>query len=173
MGFPAGYYGLAILRLVFHLAFTLYYIKTAICWALHFVGALDESEESDSSSWQELHPDMNSSVPCVSADMIRDNLPLVAFGNFAERFSESMGGDLVCTVCLSEFQGEDEVRELCNCRHIFHKICLDMWLDHRQTSCPLCRSSLIPKTILDTEPNNSWVVDQIAYIFAEDLAISS
>ena len=30
--------GFAIPRLLFHVAVTLYFIKTTMCWALHFVG---------------------------------------------------------------------------------------------------------------------------------------
>lgn len=172
MGFPAGYYGLAVPTLLFHLAFTLYYIQTVICWALHFVG-LAKSGEPDSYFSQDFS-DMNSPpVPSISADTIRDSLPVVAFGKFPEKFCASMRDDLVCSVCLSSFEEEEQIRELCNCCHIFHRICLDKWLDHRQTTCPLCRSSLMPDRILDTEVSKSGVVDQIAYIFSEDLAILS
>jgi RING-H2 zinc finger protein RHA1 len=79
----------------------------------------------------------------------------------------------MCAVCLNSFEEEEHIRELCNCHHIFHRNCLDKWLDHRQTTCPLCRSFLMPERILDTEVSKSWVVDRIAYIFGEDLAISS
>lgn len=174
MGFPACCCGLAIPTLLFHIACTLCYIKIVICRVLHFVGIVD-CGEPDSSSWQDF-PDVNSSsVPSFSADTIRDSLPLATFGMFAEILCESVGNDIVCTFCLSSFDEEDEVRELYNCRHIFHRNCLDKWLDQRQTTCPLCRSSLIPTTILETElnlNNNSWVVDQIAYIFGEDLVIT-
>lgn len=159
MGFPVGYYGLGIPipRLLLHLAFTLYYIKTLICCALHFVG-LGESGEPDNSSWQDF-PDMNSPpVSAVSADdKIRDSLPVVTIGTFADKFCTSMSDDLMCAVCLSSFEKEDEVRELCNCRHIFHRICLDKWLDQRQTTCPLCRSSLMPEKILDAASDRLYL----------------
>jgi hypothetical protein len=62
--------GFAIPRLLFHVAVTLYYIKTTMCWALHFVG-LHDSGEPDNSSWRDF-PDINSSsVPSISADTIR------------------------------------------------------------------------------------------------------
>merc|ERR1711915_321866 len=137
------------------------------------MGGVADSGEAYISSRQHF-PDMNSSsVHSASADMIRDNLPLVTFGMFAERFCQPMGDVPVCTVCLSSFEEEDEVRELRNCHHIFHRNCLDKWVDHSQTTCPVCRSSLMPKAIPVTELNNSWVLDWIIYIFAEDLSISS
>lgn len=144
IGFPAGYYSLSLPRLLFPLAFLLSYIETALCWALYFVGLPDYGDQPDSFSWRDFPEMTSSSVPSVSADTIRDNLPLVAFGKFTERFSESIGDNDMCAVCLSSFEEEDQIRELCNCRHIFHRICLDKWLDHRQTTCPLCRSSLMP-----------------------------
>lgn len=173
MGFPAAYYGLAITTVLFHLAFTLSYIKTAMSWALHFAGVADPGEPNSSSS-TDFHDTNSASVrPSISADTIRKNLPVVTFGKFADRFCEPMGDDIMCAVCLSSFEEKEQIRELCNCHHIFHRNCLDKWLDHRQTTCPLCRSSLMPERILDTEVNKSWIVDRIAYIFDEDIPISS
>ena len=109
----------------------------------------------------------------MTGGQFRDNLPVVTFGNPAERLFESIGGDLMCVVCLKSFEEEEHIRELCNCHHMFHRNCLDKWLDHRQMTCPLCRSFIMPERILDTEVSKSWVVDRITYIFGEDLAISS
>ncbi|KAJ0964305.1 hypothetical protein J5N97_029427 [Dioscorea zingiberensis] len=47
-----------------------------------------------------------------------------------------------CIVCLHEFHGDDEVRRLCNCRHVFHRSCLDGWIGLGRRTCPLCRSAL-------------------------------
>lgn len=172
MGFLASYYGLVLSRLRFHPALALSYIKITMRWVFHFVGLYD-SGELDSSSWQDF-PDMNfSPVPSISADTIRKNLPVIPFGKFAETFCEAMGNDIVCAVCLNSFEEEEHIRELCNCHHVFHRNCLDKWLDHRQTTCPLCRSFLMPERIPDSQFSKSWVVDRIAYIFSDDLVISS
>lgn len=47
-------------------------------------------------------------------------------------------------MCLCGIGGGDEVRRLTNCRHVFHRGCLDRWMDHDQRTCPLCRTPLIP-----------------------------
>lgn len=47
-----------------------------------------------------------------------------------------------CSICLENFEDDDEIRKL-RCAHIFHKTCVDEWLTKHQTSCPICRSSLI------------------------------
>ncbi|KAI5059766.1 hypothetical protein GOP47_0026085 [Adiantum capillus-veneris] len=52
-----------------------------------------------------------------------------------------------CAICLCEFQGEQEVRELPECRHIFHKDCIDDWILHSHNTCPLCRSSLLTPAV--------------------------
>uniref|UniRef100_A0A0E0JFI6 RING-type E3 ubiquitin transferase n=1 Tax=Oryza punctata TaxID=4537 RepID=A0A0E0JFI6_ORYPU len=50
-----------------------------------------------------------------------------------------------CAVCLSELADGEKVRELPNCRHVFHVECVDAWLRSR-TTCPLCRAEAeVPK----------------------------
>ncbi|KAG9143617.1 hypothetical protein Leryth_019203 [Lithospermum erythrorhizon] len=44
-----------------------------------------------------------------------------------------------CSVCLSEIEEGDEVREL-SCDHLFHRGCLDRWIGYGNMTCPLCRS---------------------------------
>lgn len=48
-----------------------------------------------------------------------------------------------CAVCLREFEAEDELRLPANCRHVFHRSCLDRWVGYEQRTCPLCRAALI------------------------------
>ncbi|KAF9592579.1 hypothetical protein IFM89_016030 [Coptis chinensis] len=45
-----------------------------------------------------------------------------------------------CCVCLHKFEAHQEVSEL-SCKHFFHKGCLEKWLDHKHSTCPLCRST--------------------------------
>jgi len=74
----------------------------------------------------------------VPAMVIEEVLPVVRFDELAA----CVGGD--CAVCLSGIGGGDEVRRLSNCRHAFHRGCLDRWMEHDQRTCPLCRAPLIP-----------------------------
>jgi hypothetical protein len=50
--------------------------------------------------------------------------------------------DNVCSVCLDEFKEEDVLKKL-NCNHIFHKDCLEPWLNNNNRNCPLCRTDII------------------------------
>lgn len=42
-----------------------------------------------------------------------------------------------CTICLSEFEEEEDVRRL-PCMHLFHVDCVDQWLSTNKR-CPICR----------------------------------
>ncbi|ANM62281.1 RING-H2 finger protein 2B [Arabidopsis thaliana] len=60
---------------------------------------------------------------------------------FSYRYSDNAASD--CIVCLSKLKTGEEVRKL-DCRHVFHKQCLEGWLQHLNFNCPLCRSPLLP-----------------------------
>ncbi|KAI3948493.1 hypothetical protein MKW98_019243 [Papaver atlanticum] len=83
-----------------------------------------------------------------------------------------------CAVCLNELTGNDKVRELRNCCHVFHSECIDRWFNHNdQKTCPLCRTSLllpilsVPLTTCATDGKSepSWAVERILYLFGDDL----
>ncbi|KAG5563596.1 hypothetical protein RHGRI_006144 [Rhododendron griersonianum] len=114
-------------------------------------------------------------IPIVT-EFIKKSLPVVLFSNFLQGADESTGrilhqqdyyyyyyyygfdvdhgenGKLKCSVCWDCIEGSHQIRVLSNCSHVFHKECLDRWVDEGQLTCPLCRSKLLP-------PNtNPWVV---------------
>ncbi|KAJ0435071.1 putative transcription factor C2H2 family [Helianthus annuus] len=66
------------------------------------------------------------------------SLPLFTFSSLTGKIN---GGD--CAVCLSKFDGEDQLRLLPLCCHAFHAQCIDSWLKSNLT-CPLCRSTVNP-----------------------------
>nr|XP_019011765.1 uncharacterized protein I206_03871 [Kwoniella pini CBS 10737]OCF50546.1 hypothetical protein I206_03871 [Kwoniella pini CBS 10737] len=50
-----------------------------------------------------------------------------------------------CLICLSDYEPEEECRIL-NCKHGYHKECVDQWLIKGRNSCPACRSEAVDKT---------------------------
>ncbi|KFK37056.1 hypothetical protein AALP_AA4G206800 [Arabis alpina] len=62
--------------------------------------------------------------------------------------------DTECAVCLSVLEEEDTVRELPNCKHVFHVDCVDTWLTTCST-CPVCRAEAQPR--LEPEPREGPV----------------
>ncbi|KVH91746.1 E3 ubiquitin-protein ligase RHA2A-like [Cynara cardunculus var. scolymus] len=73
---------------------------------------------------------------------IKNKVPITPYSDFAARFGGAE--NTVCSVCLDSVHADDPIRELRNCRHVFHKECLDRWVDEGQVTCPLCRSMLLP-----------------------------
>ncbi|EAR86753.2 zinc finger, C3HC4 type (RING finger) protein (macronuclear) [Tetrahymena thermophila SB210] len=46
-----------------------------------------------------------------------------------------------CSICLEQYQAQDEVCKL-QCRHIFHKNCINLWFKQKNY-CPLDRIKLL------------------------------
>lgn len=51
-----------------------------------------------------------------------------------------------CSICLGDFSDSEWLRELPDCRHLFHQKCIDLWL-RMNSSCPLCRTSPLPTPV--------------------------
>jgi hypothetical protein len=45
--------------------------------------------------------------------------------------------DDCCSICLEEMTVGEQVKKLPNCSHLFHKVCIDMWLN-RSNNCAVC-----------------------------------
>jgi len=78
----------------------------------------------------------------VSCDIL-ESLPttVLSFDEKIEGMPELCDGD-VCTTCLCDYVEGDEVRWIPQCAHIFHKSCIDEWLQSQSVSCPICRLEL-------------------------------
>ncbi|XP_059661826.1 brassinosteroid-responsive RING protein 1-like [Cornus florida] len=134
MGFPVGYTELLLPKLVLHTLTVLGFIRKLISTLFRSLGLGDFLEPDIAYPDR---PENLSGFPSVSAVRLRELLPVV-------RFSDLVDPPESCAVCLYEFESGDEVRQLTNCRHIFHRSCLDRWMDHDQNTCPLCRTRFIP-----------------------------
>ncbi|XP_062222437.1 brassinosteroid-responsive RING protein 1-like [Phragmites australis] len=152
MGFPVGYSDMLLPRVLLQVLLLLGHLHRFLLWAFHAVGLGDLVDNyplpaataqeqwsvhsgAAAAALQHRRPEFRA-VPAV---VIEEALPVVRFDELA-----SVCGDGDCAVCLSGIGGGDEVHRLSNCRHAFHRGCLDRWMAHDQRTCPLCRSPLIP-----------------------------
>lgn len=61
-------------------------------------------------------------------------------------------GDCECSICLTEVEADETVRQLGSCGHVFHRSCVDLWL-LRCADCPLCKRS-----VLESSDSSAWRV---------------
>ncbi|KAG0028499.1 hypothetical protein BGZ81_004670 [Podila clonocystis] len=59
----------------------------------------------------------------------------------------------LCSICLGEYEPDDRIRIL-PCDHEYHAECVDIWLTHKSTHCPLCKHDLLN----DIQPSSPTMV---------------
>ncbi|KAF9298400.1 hypothetical protein BGZ88_006879 [Linnemannia elongata] len=69
-------------------------------------------------------------------------------------YTESMAGDVCCSICLCEYIAGDRVRVL-PCTHEYHAECIDIWLTNKSTQCPLCKHDLLDDLTLPSRIHSS------------------
>eukprot|EP00249_Psilotum_nudum_P001871 c14608_g1_i2 orf=366-908(+) len=163
MGFPLPYGGF-FPRVVLLFAMSIVAIREFFGELLHLAGLYHKADNTED-LWQfTTHVELNSQNKIhtlgITPEAVRESLPSVVFEMLEQQHPQ---GDCECAVCLCDFHEGQEVRQLPCCWHVFHKDCIDRWLDHDQNSCPLCRSSLLTEQALTNKANmqaeqiNSWV----------------
>lgn len=150
--------------------------KTAVIIAvLRWIFACILRYRSRSSSSSLSSSSQSSSPP---SQTIKESLGITAFRDAVERSPASTISD-TCAVCLGDLEDDDEIRELRNCTHVFHRDCIDRWLDYEcrggdeddnHRTCPLCRTPLLPSFTDCSNVNQpSWAVERLLYLFGDDL----
>ncbi|KAK7327277.1 hypothetical protein VNO80_31644 [Phaseolus coccineus] len=127
--------------LLVNTALSISLFKGIVRTILHIVGIRIASSPSQDISQTlsepfELH--INPSKGLI--EEFRSRIPTLRFGTLC-------GGKQPqheCCVCLTRFKPESEINRL-PCGHLFHKVCMEKWLDYWNTTCPLCRTPLMPE----------------------------
>ena len=60
---------------------------------------------------------------------------------FANVLKLGIYNDTICSICLENFNNDDEVRVL-NCNHYYHDKCISKWFE-RNSKCPLCNKDMM------------------------------
>ncbi|KAH7519367.1 hypothetical protein FEM48_Zijuj08G0028500 [Ziziphus jujuba var. spinosa] len=185
------YSGMIVTHLLYKAALVIAVVRWVLSWALRLRNRTqllsssavngDVDDDIIVQSTDQQHPSPNCSSPSsTSSQIIRDNLILTTFGDIKERLPKSCRWE-TCAVCLNQLGMRDEVRELRNCCHVFHRECLDRWLDHdhdhHHKTCPLCRAALLTPfqsqclSSGGARSQPSWAVERLLYLFGDDLLI--
>ncbi|OMO97795.1 Zinc finger, RING-type [Corchorus olitorius] len=113
-----------------------------------------------------------------TVESVKNQLPVMQYGSFVKRksgdFVAADDDDPTCIVCMKGVEPSDEVRELGNCNHVFHRDCLDAWIDLGNVTCPLCKSKLSSASPqgnnnLRLAGNDPWRRERMIYLFGEDI----
>ncbi|KAL8141617.1 hypothetical protein V2J09_014649 [Rumex salicifolius] len=136
MGFPIVYNGVILPKLLITFLSVLGFIRFLILTILRPLGLTGYLEPDVILS------DRSGSSPSTRPGTMYYSLKRVLLP--VVKFSEVAGVETpeICAVCLREFEGQEEIRRLRNCKHIFHRWCVDRWMEHDRMTCPLCRTSL-------------------------------
>ncbi|CAN0900424.1 Brassinosteroid-responsive RING protein 1 [Linum grandiflorum] len=181
MGFFAEDSGLIVTHILYKAALVLALVRCALSWALKLWNhTLIPPTTSPHHRHRHRH------LP--SPNQIRERLILTTFSDVSKRSDDDVA---TCAVCLNSMMAEDEVREMRNCCHVFHKDCIDRWIDHElddqeeeddesnRRTCPLCRTPLVTASqslawsaAAAQQEQPSWAVERILYLFGDDLALS-
>ncbi|KAK4746471.1 hypothetical protein SAY87_012783 [Trapa incisa] len=163
MGFPVGYTEVFVPKLFIHALSLLGFIRALISSLFSFLG-LSDFLEPDPFFPPDPHPHRpENDSPPISALLIRELLPVTRFegGGGAEDPPDG------CAVCLYEFEAGEEIRRLRNCPHVFHRGCLDRWMDCDQMTCPLCRTPFVPDGMEEEFNQRLWAASGVALGGAE------
>ncbi|KAK9119845.1 hypothetical protein Scep_017938 [Stephania cephalantha] len=117
-------------------------LKSMVRWVLHVMGCVEEGPDLERSD-EEGEVGLKGRRASVTLfKSLRDSRESCGCSPPPSSSSSSSSSVVVmeCCVCLHGYEAEEEVSEL-DCKHFFHKGCLEKWLDHKHTTCPLCRSS--------------------------------
>ncbi|XP_020219039.1 E3 ubiquitin-protein ligase RHA1B [Cajanus cajan] len=166
MGFPVGYPEVLVPNLFLH-ALSLLACLRSLVFSLFRLLRLSDLLDTDA-AWPEPPPPPSPPrAPTLSALLIRDLLPVAPFADLADASPPPS-----CAVCFNEFRAEEEIRCMANCKHIFHRACVDRWIDHDQKTCPLCRTPFVPHHKLDEYNHRLWAASGVSHFYHEDYAAS-
>ena len=159
----------------------LYHLLLLLTKALcdhHLIKREPDDDDDDHNRDRDYLPNVHSGsmlpvpVHYLAKSTIKKQLPAVRYGSLNRERSigkDSSCGDDLCIVCINQIEASQEVRVLLNCSHVFHKDCLDAWVDQGQGTCPLCRSNLLILTPQNHhDQRDPSRMDRMIYLFGHD-----
>ncbi|KAL0923554.1 hypothetical protein M5K25_007616 [Dendrobium thyrsiflorum] len=160
MGFPLCYSELLLPKPIIQILVFVRFLQRLISSSFTAIGLGDILDSDAPLPDPPAHPDHHSpsDFNSISAGLIQEILPSIRFEDLLLGEGEIDHRPIAdgCAVCLYGFDASEEVRLLSNCRHLFHRCCLDRWIELDQQTCPLCRKSLVPDEMLEAFDRRIW-----------------
>ncbi|KAK5818092.1 probable E3 ubiquitin-protein ligase XERICO [Gossypium arboreum] len=135
---PAPSEGVLCILLV-NTALSISIVKGIIRSILHVVGIHLPQPSSDYTENPSESNDFHLNTPESYIEEFRSRTPTIHFGAVLCSCKRPQHD---CRVCLTQFEPKSEINHL-SCGHLFHKVCLEKWLDYWNITCPLCRTPLL------------------------------
>lgn len=133
------------IRIMISVAIVILYICLSyFCRPKH--PARDESDYLLPITFTPLTWSQTSSMRHDAAEIIRTIDLVVPPFSYSRNVSNEISGgssprQVICSVCLALLLEGEQVRQLPECKHIFHAECIARWLPSH-LSCPICRSEV-------------------------------
>ncbi|KAE8700968.1 Detected protein of unknown function [Hibiscus syriacus] len=98
---------------------------------------------------------------------IKTELPVVEFGR--SKLGANIGdgsSSAECAICLECIMGSEGIRELGNYSHLYHRDCIDGWVDEGHGTFPLCGRKLLPCKAAggDDDDYDPWSLERMTYL---------
>ncbi|OAP18445.1 hypothetical protein AXX17_AT1G36460 [Arabidopsis thaliana] len=75
-------------------------------------------------------------LSCMPRDLLQ-SMPTEVYSGVLEESSTSV----TCAICIDDYRVGEKLRIL-PCKHKFHAVCIDSWLGHWRSFCPVCKRNL-------------------------------
>lgn len=114
-------------------------------WVIYIISGnsqLPSSLFSDSPSYEDLMTLSNFLGPVRPITATSEQIQAIPITIYRKDQMTEMINDK-CQVCLEEYAESQELRML-QCKHGFHKECIDRWLTEGRNCCPICRRVPVP-----------------------------
>lgn len=110
----------------------------------NYCGDVDSSNHEPSQDLEENNHSPSSSLhqPWQPANTGVDEAIIKSITLCKYRKGDGLIEGTECSVCLSEFEEDENLRLMPKCNHAFHVQCIDTWLKSH-SNCPLCRANII------------------------------
>lgn len=97
----------------------------------------------DSMSYEELLA-LGERIGHVSRGLSKENINKIKLEEFNKNNLDIIKLNIEnCSICFIEYKEKEKLKKL-NCKHMFHPICIDKWLENEK-KCPLCKEEVVIK----------------------------